>query len=128
MKIPRIRFTVRRLMVAIASMAVVLGAIAALKPRHVHFDTVAWRAGERQPEREREEMADDLVARGTILGKTRTEVVGLLGEPPPTNFFQSFDLVYRLGMERGFVSVDSEWLVVKFGPDGRAMVCKIVRD
>jgi hypothetical protein len=126
MRRPRMRL--RSLMIAVAVVVVVLGAIALSTPRRRPFDPVAWRAGDRQPEREREEMADDLVASRALLGKTRSEVVRLLGEPPPTEYFRSFDLVYRLGMERGFMSIDSEWLVLKLGPDGRVVECRIVTD
>jgi len=43
----------------------------------------------------------------------------MLGEPPETPYFDECDLVYRLGMERGFISIDSEWLLFRFGDDGR---------
>ncbi len=42
-------------------------------------------------------MADRLVARGTLIGKTRAEAVELLGEPPQTGYFTDRDLVYWLG-------------------------------
>jgi hypothetical protein len=73
-------------------------------------------------------MADDLVGSKQLLGLTRQEVVDRLGEPPKTNYFQKFDLVYYLGPERGFISMDSEWLVLKLGPDGRVERAAIVRD
>jgi hypothetical protein len=41
--------------------------------------------------------------------------VALLGEPPKTEYFKEFDLVYYLGPERGFMGIDSEWLVLKLG-------------
>jgi hypothetical protein len=115
-------------MIVVAVAVIVFGTIALSSPRRRPFDPVAWGAGEKQPEREWEEMADDLVASRALLGKTRSEVVALLGEPPPTGYFRSFDLVYRLGMERRFISIDSEWLVLRLGPDGRVIECKIVTD
>jgi hypothetical protein len=36
--------------------------------------------------------------------------------------------VYWLGPERGLVSVDSEWLVVRLRPDGRVGVAQVVTD
>ncbi len=51
----------------------------------------------------------------------------MLGVPPVTGYFRGYDLVYRIGNERGFFSIDSEWLVVKFTND-RADVVRIVRD
>jgi hypothetical protein len=73
-------------------------------------------------------MADRLIAYDTLLGKTRAEVVELLGEPPPTGYFSNWDLVYWLGPERGFIRIDSEWLVLRLGADGRVADNRIVRD
>lgn len=73
-------------------------------------------------------MADWLLARGTLHGKTRGEVVDLLGEPPETSYFRDWDLVYCLGPERGFIRIDNEWLAIRFGDDERVAECKIVRD
>jgi hypothetical protein len=73
-------------------------------------------------------MADDPVNSQRLVGLTRQEVVTLLGEPPKTEYFKEFDLVYYLGPERGFMGVDSEWLVLKLGPDGRAQRATIAHD
>src|ERR1700731_3445901 len=64
-------------------------------------------------------MADDLVSNKKLIGLARQEVVARLGEPPKTEYFKEFDLVYYLGPERGFISIDSEWLLLNLGPDGR---------
>ena len=92
------------------------------------FDPVAWRDDSQVQEGVRLSMADWLIARGALLGKTRAEVVELLGEPPPTNYFSDWDMVYWLGPERGFLSIDSEWLVLRLAQDGRVMDNQIVRD
>ena len=73
-------------------------------------------------------MADDLVNRQQLVGLTRQEVVALLGEPPKTEYFQEFDLVYYLGPERGFMGIDSEWLVLKLGAKGRITKATIAHD
>jgi hypothetical protein len=73
-------------------------------------------------------MADRLVARRTLLGKTRSEVVELLGEPPQTGYFKQWDLVYCLGLERGFIRIDSEWLVVRLDQNSRVEANQIVTD
>ena len=52
----------------------------------------------------------------------------MLGEPPETEYFRDWDLVYWLGPERGFMSIDSEWLVLRLHENGRAAECRIVRD
>jgi hypothetical protein len=59
---------------------------------------------------------------------TRSEVVALLGEPPATDYFRGFDLVYPLGPDRGFVAIDSEWLVIKLAPGGRVSRAELARD
>ena len=73
-------------------------------------------------------MADDLVNSQQLVGLTRQEVVALLGEPPKTEYFKEFDLVYYLGPERGFTGIDSEWLVLKLGPEARITRATIALD
>jgi hypothetical protein len=92
------------------------------------FDPIAWADETQIGQGVRLGMADRLLARGTLNGKTRAEVVEMLGEPPTTEYFSDWDLVYWLGPERGFISIDSEWLVVRFGPDGRVTNNRLVRD
>jgi hypothetical protein len=47
-----------------------------------------------------------------LFGLTRQEVVARLVEPPKTNYFKEFDLVYDLGPEGGFMGIDAEWPVL----------------
>lgn len=94
----------------------------------VPFDKAAWRDTADLSQGPRAGMADRLVARRTLLGMTRTEVVDMLGQPPESYVGGPSDLVYKLGAERSFISLDSEWLVVRFGPDGRVTECKIGTD
>src|SRR5262245_62105980 len=58
-------------------------------------------------------MADDLVDHKKLIGLRRQQVVERLGEPPKTEYFKEFDLVYYLEPERSFISIDSQWLVLK---------------
>ena len=95
------------------------------------FDASRWRtatddAGSKWPVRLG--MADDLVNSGLLRGKTKAEIETLLGPRTDTDKFQSWDLVYYLGPERDWLSLDSEWLVVKFGPDGKARDIAVVHD
>jgi hypothetical protein len=92
------------------------------------FDPVTWRDESDVQQGVRLGMADRLIARRTLLGKTRAEVVELLGEPPPTGYFADWDMVYWLGPERSFISIDSEWLVLRLAEDGRVVDNRIVRD
>jgi outer membrane protein assembly factor BamE (lipoprotein component of BamABCDE complex) len=72
------------------------------------------------------EMVDDLLRRYKLVGMSRTELETLLGKPPPTAYFNNYDYVYWLGPERGFISIDSEWLCVKFKGDTvvEARICR----
>jgi hypothetical protein len=72
-------------------------------------------------------MADGLVASGALLGRNAKEVALQLGPPTDTDKFKSDDLVYWLGAERGFPSVDSERLVIRFAA-GKLVEARIVRD
>ena len=92
-----------------------------------HFDPSRWK-NSATPASVRLRMVDDLVENKKLLGLTRQEVAARLGEPPKTEYFKNFDLVYYLGPERGFISIDSEWLVVKFGPDGQVETAAIAND
>jgi hypothetical protein len=92
------------------------------------FDPTAWKDEVKMQQGCRLEMADWLIEKGTLHNKTRAEVIELLGEPPKTGYFKDWDLVYWLGDERGFISIDSEWLVVRLDAKGRVANYRIVRD
>ena len=92
------------------------------------FDPIAWQDEGQMQHGIRLGMADRLIARGTLKNMARTEVVKLLGEPPQTDYFSDWDLVYWLGPERSFISIDSEWLVLRLGTDEHVVNCRIVRD
>ncbi len=57
-------------------------------------------------------MADQLVKNKTLIGLSKSEVLNLLGDPGSHGYFKKFDLVYWLGPERSFISIDSEWLAI----------------
>lgn len=92
------------------------------------FNAKAWHDAALVEQGIRLEMADRLIVRAILKGKSRAEVVAMLGEPPPTEYFRNWDLVYWIGPERSFFSIDSEWLVFRLGPDGRVVEYRIVRD
>jgi hypothetical protein len=62
-------------------------------------------------------MADDLIARQGLIGKSRTEVEDLLGVPDRKEGRQE-RAYYWTGPERHFISIDSEWLTVQYDVDG----------
>jgi hypothetical protein len=102
--------------------------------RYLHqerFDTNAWRNHTLQgnpmwPTRLR--MVDDLLKRHLLDGRSREEVEGLLGPALHTTLFPDWDLAYRLGPERSFIRIDSEWLVVRLDSSGRVREYRLTVD
>jgi hypothetical protein len=93
------------------------------------FDPVVWHDEAQARTGVRSAMADRLIVRGTLLGKTRAEVLELLGEPTEERRSpgaRERDLVYELGPERRFISIDSEFLLIHLDQDGRVVECTIV--
>lgn len=76
----------------------------------------------------RHRIADGLELTGRLNGKTKAEVLELLGIPPPTDKFEEHGLVYALGPERSWISLDYEWLLVDFDTSGRASNVTVVSD
>lgn len=73
-------------------------------------------------------MVDDLRRSHRLRGLSRAEVVALLGEPPPTNYFREYDLVYWLGPERSPLGIDSEWLVIRVDETGLVVEDRLITD
>ncbi|HET9426126.1 MAG TPA: hypothetical protein VFO55_12195 [Gemmatimonadaceae bacterium] len=71
-------------------------------------------------------MVDDLLARHPLRGKTRAEVVALIGEPTEKELFREYDMVYWLGPERGLIGTDSEFLVIRLDAAGRVTTVELV--
>ena len=80
------------------------------------------------PLHKRARMADGLKLGGALAGKTRTEVVTLLGEPPATSYFSDYGLVYQLGKDRTLFGMDSDWLAIRFGRYGRVSEVDVLQD
>ncbi|WLR55434.1 hypothetical protein LC048_24780 [Mesobacillus subterraneus] len=73
----------------------------------------------KKPE-ERVDMVDSLLSEVNLKGKTKAEIIELLGEQEKDVYFKEpNNLVYYLGAERGFISIDSEWLVIWFDDKGK---------
>ena len=97
----------------------------------IPFDAAIWLQGEQakfSSDAPRLRMADGLVKTGVLLNKTHNEVLSMLGSPTKTTKFCEYDLVYWLGAERSFISIDSEWLAVRINNAGRVSEVCIVRD
>jgi hypothetical protein len=76
----------------------------------------------------RQRMADWLVYSGKLTGLTKPQVYAMLGEPPSTDKFPEWDVVYVLGPERGFISIDYEWLALRLGADGKVSDATVISD
>jgi hypothetical protein len=96
----------------------------------VPFDSARWqdRTLVKAPDPIRTRMVDDLLAEHAFSGVPREAVVRLLGEPDQTEYFRDWDMVYWLGPERGFISIDSEWLVFRLGDRQHVTEYRLVRD
>jgi hypothetical protein len=69
----------------------------------------------------REGMLGDLVT-NTLPGKTAAEIEDVLGPSVETDYFASSDqdFIYYMGPERSScIQIDSEWLLIRVGKDGR---------
>lgn len=88
------------------------------------FDPVSWRAPDATSWNDdtsaRNKMLRHLVV-GVLPGKSRDEVVALLGPSPETPYFAGVDkdLIYPLGPREGFFGNESEWLLIWFDDEGR---------
>lgn len=65
------------------------------------------------------QMVDSVIA-NVLPGLNQNEVTSSLGKPTETEYFADLrpDLIYVLGPERGFISIDYEWLLIWFDDDG----------
>lgn len=119
----------KKLLIAVTSLSILIGitsvAYLCFRPS-TNFDAARWN-DKNLPASVRLQMADDLIRTHRLDGMTRGEVIALLGEPPKTPYFKNYELVYLLGPERGLMRIDSEWLIVTFGRDGRPKA-RIARD
>jgi hypothetical protein len=92
------------------------------------FSLTAWQAPYNHASTVRIRMVDDLLNSHNFRGMTREQVIAIVGEPDKTEYFRDFDMIYWLGSERGFMSIDSEWLVFRLDDQNRVLEYKIVRD
>lgn len=57
-------------------------------------------------------MLDDLLASHDLVGKSRVEIVELLGKPTPTDKWNNWDMVYVLSPTSP-MPIDHQWLVLR---------------
>jgi hypothetical protein len=92
------------------------------------FDPASWQSSQSSTNAIRIRMVDDLLRSYQFRGMTRQQVVAIIGEPDKTEYFKDWDMVYWLGPERGWMSIDSEWLVFRLNEQKQVANYKIVRD
>lgn len=81
------------------------------------FDSSAWKKAEGSNDDIRIKMIDNLLRKHKLIGMPRSQIDSFLGKPDKTSYFSDYEYVYWLGPERGFISIDSEWLGLKFKDD-----------
>jgi len=76
-------------------------------------------------------MAHDIIRSRKLIGMSKENVVDLLGPPDRTGRYNRLepdvDLNYSLGPEKGYISIDNEWLTVRF-QDGKVSEVAVTRD
>ncbi len=74
-------------------------------------------------------MADDFLKTYRLLGKSKEEIVGLIGEPDQTGYFNTRDIVYMLGQETdSYFAIDSQWLVLDLNESDNVIAFEVVTD
>lgn len=100
------------------------------KLKSKRFDSLTWNQNKEDvmwPNRLR--MVDNLIASRLLIGKSRSEIVSILGpDDKNSGYFKDWHSVYQLGPERGFIRIDSEWLVINFDLKGQCLEAIIKRD
>lgn len=94
----------------------------------IDFERSVWQQGEITSDGQRLRVADGLLRSEVLLGKSKAEIEAMLGPPTATDKFRDSGLAYWLGPERGFISIDGEWLTVDFDQTGRVREARIVSD
>lgn len=74
-------------------------------------------------------IVDDLLEKYELVGMTEADVTALLGEHNNDYGYFNADnrYVYCMGLERGLISIDCEWLILDFA-DGRVSDVHITTD
>jgi hypothetical protein len=92
------------------------------------FDPAEWAKADENMHT-RSDMVSDLLNRYRLIGRTRNEVINLLGQPEQKpHKFSDYDLVYVLGPDRTGMPIDFEWMLIKLDDRGRVARIKFASD
>lgn len=93
------------------------------------FDSTVWRenAGVFSEFNDRQRMVNDLLDRYELLGLPSDSLDRLLG-PSDNSDLGDWDRVYFLGPERGWISIDDEWLSIRLDSDIVVTEVNIISD
>lgn len=107
-----------------------VGLVIYLDSTKIRFDSFQWKQSGQlnQVSYPRLQMADNLIRDRTLYGKTKEQIIELLGKPSDSGYFKDYDLVYWLGPSRDWLSVDSEWLLIKLDTSERVIQSELGRD
>jgi hypothetical protein len=92
------------------------------------FDRAQWQDQTRIADGGRKAMAERLVARNALPGRTRAEVIDMLGEPTKTDKLRKWSLVYHLGPGAPQPGAESDWLAVLLDQSGLVAEARIIRE
>ena len=92
------------------------------------FDRAAWHDEAGVAAGDRKAMAERLVARRALPGRTRAEVIDMLGEPTKTDKLRNWSLVYHLGAGAPQPGVESDWLALLLDQSGLVAEVRIMRE
>lgn len=101
---------------------------------NISFNSNIWKSNKSQDRVKDEEltlrqkMLESVIK--IIEGKSKSEITELLGDGVKTEYFKSTgrDLIYVLGPERSFFSIDYEWLLLWFDKKGKLKKHMITTD
>jgi hypothetical protein len=92
------------------------------------FDPIEWQDQRSITNGVRILMVDDLLRRHSFKGMAREQVTAIIGQPTKTEYFKDWGMVYWLGPERGYISIDSEWLVFRLDNQNKVTKVRVARD
>ena len=111
----------------------ILGMFSCSATKELKFDYNIWQDPEsyhyqKDDITDRQKMLNSVL--DLIQGKSKSEIIGLIGEGLDTAYFISTerDLIYILGPERSYTGIDSEWLLLWFDEDKMLLKYEITTD